>query len=242
MPQQRATIWEIPSTPVRDIAVRQWGCISPDGTLIGGGTASGDGIIRTVNGSEPDFIIEGGYNIVTGFSFCSDKCIATNQTTAIVLRKTGPGIWEPTTLPPPSSNVGNGTVVAAISGDGNKIVGTWHDDSFRDHAVLWTDGAAQDLGIPPGADGERVTARYISSDGSVIIGSATVDGFGADYIAYVWTEAGGWESLQDYASVRGVDLSAYTIRYGICVSANGRHFLAQTNTLTVLYIVLGDQD
>lgn len=238
---QRATIWELPSTPARDATVRQWGCISPDGTLMGGGTVGSNGIIRKVDASEPDFLIEGGFNIVTGFSYCSDKCIATNQTDSIVLRKTGPGLWEQTILPPPEEG-GQGTAVAAISGDGAKIIGTWEDADFHEHAILWTDGVPQDLGVPDDGDGIIVQGRYISSDGSIVVGSASTSGDGSDYIAHVWTQAGGWETLQDYASARGVDLSGYIVRYGICVSANGRHFVAQTDTLTVLYIVLGDPD
>lgn len=87
------------------------------------------------------------------------------------------------------------TAVAAISGDGNTIVGTGIIDGYE-HAFRWTEkGGMQYLGVP-GKESVS-TAAAVSNDGSVVVGyeERYPAGGGSNDYAFLWTEKGGMKYL-----------------------------------------------
>lgn len=101
----------------------------------------------------------------------------------------------------------------AISADGSVIVGYGMTETFGAQAFRWTlEGGMEVLG-----DGElgNSEALAISADGSVIVG-----GIGA-IDAFVWTEAGGMQSLRDLLIASGIDLSDWVLGPATAVSADG---------------------
>lgn len=242
---QRGTYWVDVDTPVRDATVRNWGCISPDGTLLGGNLDNSVGVIRTFDNSAPDFELPSGFTIVTGFNLCNDRCLANDQTSAILLKKVDGGDWSNiTTLS--GLSAGGACWAASINGDGTKIVGTYIDNAAKMYPVMWVDEEIQSLGTIPGLSGQNGVARWISGDGSTVVGFM----FGNDStpVAFVWNETDGMQSLKPYAETRGANLSAYKLHYAVTVSGNGKHFLVQGSPLSadytsfrnLLYIVVGD--
>lgn len=101
----------------------------------------------------------------------------------------------------------------AISADGSVIVGYGMLDMFGAQAFRWT----LEDGMEALSNGElgNTEALAISADGSVIVG-----GIGA-IDAFVWTEAGGMQSLRDLLIASGIDLSDWVLGPATAVSADG---------------------
>lgn len=237
-----AAYWDT-ATPTETPDVRFWLSTSPDGKYrVGQFQNAGGGrmFIRRMDASEDDFLLPEDFNTAPMFSFCNDRCIGTKGIEAFIIKKTAPGVWDVVTLPlPVAPEDVQGVAVASISGDGTKIVGNYSDTIGYRHALLWTNEVVQDLGVPDGFVGGDVIPRCISSNGEIIVGSAATEP--GIFQAVVWTVAGGWEKLRDYALARGANVCPYDFHYGIAVSATGKHFIAQDMpSQNVIYITVGD--
>lgn len=115
--------------------------------------------------------------------------------------------------PIPGLALGTPSQANGVSSDGRFVCGYWGDSLFRYEAGV----GAQLLGQLPG--GGFIDGLDISGDGSVIVGHTdSPDGF----LATIWTESGGVQTLSDYAAGFGLDLSGWTLLSASGVSDDGR--------------------
>jgi uncharacterized membrane protein len=108
--------------------------------------------------------------------------------------------------------------VHAITRDGTMVAGTWNTQGF-----YWTkEKGVQLIGKLPGqGDADSVYVRNISDDKKLIFGSSG-DAFNGVAYAFVWTEAGGMQKLQDIAVQHGVTLPVgWHMSHVMSASADG---------------------
>lgn len=83
-----------------------------------------------------------------------------------------------------------------ITEDGSTIVGFYFDENWITHACVWTNGGTTLTDLPEPTEAEMgfpidyVSARWISSDGNVILGYAQ-DSFTGSWVALIWRMQGG---------------------------------------------------
>lgn len=106
----------------------------------------------------------------------------------------------------------------AVNNTGTLVCG---DSRFgnQTHAVLWTNGLAQDLGVTTGMI--RSYAHAVNDLGSVVVGTQE-SAFGFNE-AFVWTPSGGMKLLSAYLAENGVSVPpAWTFLDCTSISADGR--------------------
>lgn len=113
---------------------------------------------------------------------------------------------------------GAASMALAVSADGNVVVGQ-SGSTEGPQAFRWQAGAMVPLGFLSAGD-DVSSALGVSGDGSVIVGSSGVDG--GTVHAFLWTQAGGMASLQDFLTACGADLSGWTLSAATGVSSDGR--------------------
>ncbi|MBS1705656.1 MAG: hypothetical protein JST40_07260 [Armatimonadetes bacterium] len=107
--------------------------------------------------------------------------------------------------------------VNTVSGDGLVFAGSSRKDGHLE-AFRYTDGVMVALGDLPGGLTQS-SANAVSNHGSVIVGSGRTDA-GAE--AFYWTSEFGMERLADVLKSSGADLSGWSLRDALGVSADGR--------------------
>jgi probable HAF family extracellular repeat protein len=106
---------------------------------------------------------------------------------------------------------------AAISDDGNVIVGRGRV-AAGDEAFMWTSGGGMvGLGDLPGGDLDSV-ANAASADGSVIVGQGT-SAIGDEAVLF---RNGGAYNLRDHLVSLGLDMTGWTLTTATGVSDDGR--------------------
>lgn len=95
----------------------------------------------------------------------------------------------------------SGTVIAGFSGTS---------------AVIWTNGAVQNIGALPGAT--SAIAYTVSDDGSLVGGYSF---FGFEATATLWSAALGTVDLNTYLPTLGIDLTGWELDYTRDISADG---------------------
>lgn len=92
----------------------------------------------------------------------------------------------------------NGGDAYGITADGSTIVGFHYDEAWKTYACIWTNNGTVRTDLPFPTDAqcgfpvEYVGARWISSNGNVVLGYAQDDHTGA-WVAIAWTKAGNGE-------------------------------------------------
>ncbi len=123
------------------------------------------------------------------------------------------------------SNQGNTSVAAAVSGNGQFIVG-----QSNDRSVIWHDGTVTELRLP---NGERAfsSAEAVSDDGSVVGGALQIfTGNTSTVVAAVWTPETQFIPLTDYLASFGVQVPAGVQLTNVTgLSADGRTFVGKTS-------------
>jgi probable HAF family extracellular repeat protein len=121
-----------------------------------------------------------------------------------------------------------GSDAEAVNLDGTVISGSTIAADGRSHAVRWAQGAAQDLGVLPGA---FFSIGYgMSDDGWVIAGSSY--GGVIPETAVVWTAADGMRTLSAILELHGVQPPlGYRLEQVRAVSGDGMTFAGVARNL-----------
>jgi uncharacterized membrane protein len=121
-------------------------------------------------------------------------------------------------LPNPFNITGNSAVIA-MAADGSSFVGQANNDSGLSQAVVWgSNGSTQVLDLVPGFD--SAAAFGVSGNGSIIGGTAYIDGVGSDIAAF-WTSDGTAYDLKAYLADNGISLPGWNLLAVTEVSQNG---------------------
>jgi len=111
-----------------------------------------------------------------------------------------------------------------LSADGSVVIGSGTSSSGTE-AFLWTQDENKMVGLgdlPGGIFSSH--ANDLSADGSVVVGSGNTNNsqdIFKNYEAFIWTQAGGMESIQDKLVARGVDITGWHLREATGVSGDG---------------------
>ncbi|MFA6046431.1 MAG: hypothetical protein WC718_15710 [Phycisphaerales bacterium] len=136
-------------------------------------------------------------------------------------------------LPYLLGNQANSSVAAALSGNGQFIVGLSNDRS-----VIWHDSTVTELRLADGQSGLS-SASAVSDDGTVVAGAVRdlVRNDGS-YVAGVWTPTTQFIPLTDYLASFGIQVPAGVRLTNVTgISADGRTFVGDTNILSMDFVV-----
>ncbi|MEX2219960.1 MAG: hypothetical protein WD749_14505 [Phycisphaerales bacterium] len=218
--------------------------VSADGAIVTGWSATGEGrwLLRWQDGA-PTQRHGGG----AGSGFVSGPCSADGTmaigtaylggSAANLSRWTlagGPDGSIRTLAPFPSTwtNIRRPT---AMTPAGDAAVGVAYTGGTTYQSWIWRageggEGRITDMGLPEGA--KSITALGISADGSVVVGTATVQSTRSSggRQAKVWTPQAGWQGFSDWLTARGVSFPGWTFNTLGCVSADGRTFAGEGRT------------
>ncbi|MBL8762160.1 MAG: hypothetical protein JNL50_12750 [Phycisphaerae bacterium] len=151
------------------------------------GFAGGLGYKNSSLGSKtPDGRIAVGYSTTDRGS---EAVMWTEETGYIPLGALDPNYWS--------------SSAADITPDGRYIIGESYLEGKRT-AFRWTQEAGMVPISPVGLGSARASPRSVTADGSIVVGWAQF----RDDFAFIWTEAGGFERLDDYLLSHGLDLKA----------------------------------
>lgn len=116
---------------------------------------------------------------------------------------------------------GNISRAAAITPDGQFIVGTSNDVADVFQPVRWTLGAGgyaiESLGLLGGWD--NADALSVSADGAIVVGQAQTSG--GQFQAFRWSSDSGMQKLQDWLASSGVNVGAWKLEAANAISADG---------------------
>ncbi len=104
-----------------------------------------------------------------------------------------------------------GSSAWGVNADGTVVAGT-----SGTHAVIWTNGVVQNIGMLPGAS--NAVAFTVSDDGSLVGGYSF---FGNEATATLWSEVLGTVDLNTYLPTLGVDLTGWELDYTRDISFDG---------------------
>ncbi len=128
-------------------------------------------------------------------------------------------------------NQGNSSEAAALSGNGQFIVGLSNDRS-----VIWHGNTVTELRTPT-RDGRFTAAEAVSDDGNVIAG-AVFDDVTSTFVAGVWTPETQFIPLTDYLASFGIQVPAGVRLTNVTgISADGRTFVGETSALSIDFVV-----
>ena len=111
----------------------------------------------------------------------------------------------------------SGSSAFGVNGDGSVVAGF-----SGTNAVIWTNGAAQDIGMLPGAT--NAIAYTLSDDGSLVGGYSF---FGFSPRATLWSRAMGTVDLNTYLPTLGIDLTGWNLQYTRDISTDGTTFVGE---------------
>jgi probable HAF family extracellular repeat protein len=121
---------------------------------------------------------------------------------------------------------GTWTSFSAMNGDGSVLVGSAHlTGNTERHAYRYTAATSTmtDLGT---LGGDYSYARDLSADGSVVIG--TSNDAEAVYHGFVWTEATGMETVEEWVANQGGTIGEVTTQTADFISDDGNVIVGQT--------------
>ncbi len=188
------------STEANQVHAFRWknGVMSSLGTLGGSGSSA--------------YGVSGDGSVVVG-----NSQLAGNSTTH-AFRWTQAGMTDLGTLPG-----GNSSYANKVSADGTTIVGYGYINGNELRAFRWKDGLMSSLGSL-GGDSE---ANGVSADGSVIVGKSG-NAQNMVYKAFRWTAAGGMQSIEQWLTASGVQVSSsLATQLANAVSADGTVVVGQ---------------
>lgn len=196
-----------------------WSTVTDLGVLAGGGSASAYGV------SGDGSVIVGSSQIAGGMG---------SYLTAFYWQG---GTMHQLTL---MNDPGYSSAAYKISGDGSTIVG-FSDGPGSESAVKWTGAGyttVTDLGKLGGTNAQ---AKDVNSDGSVIVGQATLTG-NSTWHAFRYMEDGGMRDLNTLLTDLGVDLTGIELYDASAVSASGEYIGVNDingGKAYVVYLALG---
>jgi probable HAF family extracellular repeat protein len=115
---------------------------------------------------------------------------------------------------------GFGSQASDVAADGSVVVGVAYH-GLGDEAFLWTSGGGMvGLGDLPGGNFSS-RAHAVSADGSTVVGESMI-GFQGEEAAFIWDATHGMRPLDQVLTGLGVDLTGWTLRQALDISADGR--------------------
>ncbi|GAB4207169.1 MAG: hypothetical protein Fur0019_11310 [Tibeticola sp.] len=116
---------------------------------------------------------------------------------------------------------GNISRAAAITPDGQFIVGTSNDVADVFQPVRWTLGAGgyaiESLGLL--GEWDNADALSVSANGAIVVGQAQTSG--GQFQAFRWSSDSGMQKLQDWLASSGVNIGAWKLEGANAISADG---------------------
>jgi probable HAF family extracellular repeat protein len=114
------------------------------------------------------------------------------------------------------AGAGHSSFAFGVSRDGRWVAGVEYIGNNASRAMLWSRGAAENLGVLPGLYGSWATA--VSADGGVVVG----DSSNGPPIAFVWTRAQGMRDLRAVLAAQGANVAGWSLSSARRVSDDGR--------------------